>query len=197
MEKKELTINEKLIKAINDCKTPKKTATMKYGNVNHEYAPLSEVIQVVKQSLAKQGLCLLQGITSKTIGDIPTYELLTRVSDGIDIVTLDSRPINFTGTPQQLGSIETYYRRYALNSVFSLGGEVDLDGNSHEMPFQDKDLINELRTTYITAIKSGVDKTELDEIRKSFGKDVNNLNNEELTYIINVYKESIKSAKGV
>lgn len=115
--KKELNIMSKMIAAMEEMKNPTKdTSAYKY-----KYATLDQVLSIVKPALFKQKLMLLQRVER----DGEQYLLTTSVADENEIVNLDMRPITFSGDAQRDGSLETYYRRYSLMTVFGLAGEDD------------------------------------------------------------------------
>lgn len=115
--KKELNIMSKMINAMEEMKNPTKdTNAYKY-----KYATLDQVLSIVKPALFKNKLMLLQRVER----DGEQYLLTTSVADENEIMNLDMRPITFSGDAQRDGSLETYYRRYSLMTVFGLAGEDD------------------------------------------------------------------------
>lgn len=189
-------IEKKLCDAMAEMKTPPKTATVSYGKTKFAYAPLEAVMKEVKTCLAKHGLTLTQKSSLVTTEKGDTFFVLrTIVTDGKDVLVIDERPLSYAGKPQEIGSVETYYKRYALNTAFALAGEADMDGNvsddvatsEEQQPKNLEDKINQLRQLYATCQKAGASKQELDGILNSFGKPVDQLNEEELTGLIALY----------
>lgn len=90
---------------------------------NYKYETLDQVLGIIQPALMSHGLFAQQGID----GEEGEYCLSTAVCDteGGERLTLDRRPVVFTGDPQKDGSSETYARRYALKTVFGLCGEDD------------------------------------------------------------------------
>ncbi len=87
------------------------------------FASLAAVLGVVRPALAAQGLRL-----SQTVED---GRMLTRVhGPGGESAELCALPCALGGTPQQVGSAVTYFRRYSLLMAFGLVGEPDDDGEA-------------------------------------------------------------------
>lgn len=123
------TIREKLIAAQADMANPVKSKAVKAGARSYNYEVLSDVLEIVTDALHAHGLGLIQGVYPAANG----YELCTGITDGQETLILDHRPLDFPADPQVAGSKETYARRYALKTAFSLAG-VDDDGEAaHQM----------------------------------------------------------------
>lgn len=121
--KAELNLEAKLLKAMHAMQNPKKD-TEAY---NYKYATLDQVLDIVKPALKDQGLALSQ--QSKFHEQTNSFCLFTNVFDGEDIRVLDIRPLHDGTNAQNVGSWETYMRRYALLTVFGLAAEDD-DGKA-------------------------------------------------------------------
>jgi len=118
MTSTEMTIRGRFIAACKQMKNPTKdTNAYKY-----KYATLDQVVGIVKPALFAQDLALMQRV-EHIEGDF--YLLRTGICDEHEILDLDERPIVFCGDAQKDGSLETYYRRYSLMTVFGLAGEDD------------------------------------------------------------------------
>jgi len=141
----ETTIREKLIAAQADMANPVKSKAVKAGARSYNYEVLSDVLEIVTDALHAHGLGLIQGVKpcitdhqgttldGAFIGTVIGWWLQTKVSDGKEELTLDTRPLDFPADPQVAGSKETYARRYALKTAFGLAG-VDDDGEAaHQM----------------------------------------------------------------
>lgn len=136
-----------LVKVINEMENPKNSADNKY--FNSKYAPLPDVLETVKPTLAKYGVTLLQV-------PVTSYEVLERkeVSKNgqvytnyseIAVIKLHTSILHESGakldfppfilkaggnTPQQVNSAITYARRYSALSILGIAGkEDDDDGN--------------------------------------------------------------------
>jgi hypothetical protein len=90
-----------------------------------KYADINAYIDVIKPALAKHGLSILQPLTH--IDGKPA--LNTTVMDGENIIIQSVMPLPEVADPQKMGSAITYFRRYALQSLFVLKAEDD-DANS-------------------------------------------------------------------
>lgn len=141
----ETTIREKLIAARADMANPVKTKAVKAGARSYNYEVLSDVLEIVTDALHAHGLGLIQGVkpcvqdhatlagAEVEVGTVIGWWLQTKVTDGKEELTLDTRPLDFPADPQVAGSKETYARRYALKTAFGLAG-VDDDGEAaHQM----------------------------------------------------------------
>jgi len=85
------------------------------------YADINDYLEVVKPILTKHGFILLQPISGTNLKTV-----LIDAESGEKLETEATLPIN--PDPQKQGSIITYFRRYAIQSLFALQAEDD-DGN--------------------------------------------------------------------
>src|SRR5699024_8592687 len=135
MSLKNSNIASGLVKAINNVENPKKKeATDEFGNT-FSYAPLDEVVKVVKKAVEPYGMAVVQPFTTG-------YQILPNGFE-IGVMTvrteiihesgevLEFDPVTFKSngnTAQMMGSANTYARRYSLMSIFGIAGEEDDDG---------------------------------------------------------------------
>lgn len=97
-----------------------------------KYAPLDDVLNLVRPILAKNGLAFSQSPVSKEGAAallVGVEGLLTHSSGQ----WVEYEPFYFPvpkGTAQDAGSCITYARRYQLTAVFDIAGDNDDDGNS-------------------------------------------------------------------
>ena len=93
-----------------------------------KYVDINGILAVLKPILNKHGLVLTQAFRT-SIGADGKNRLETAITDAESGEQLDSY-VNLPDTtdPQKFGSAVTYYRRYALQSLFALEAEDD-DGN--------------------------------------------------------------------
>lgn len=137
-----------LVKVINELKNPKNTAHNPY--FDSRYTPLPDVLELVKPTLAKYGIAVLQ------VPQEPKYvkQMVTQrdkkgntfqVEEEVAIVSLRNSIIHESGakldfplftakansnTPQSIASTLTYLRRYSLTTILGIAGkEEDDDGN--------------------------------------------------------------------
>lgn len=100
------------------------------------YADLSSVIAAIKEPLAKHGLSVVQ-LTG--IGVSGHATLYTQISHTSGQWMRGEIPLNAKDPldPQKMGSVITYFRRYALQAALCVSAEDD-DGDSASAPKQQK-----------------------------------------------------------
>ena len=136
----ELTLRGKLVKAMGEMQNPTKSKTAevptKKGTYTYNYESLDQVLEAIRPALTNNGIGLTQGLKYDAISD--KYILETIVFDERESMTLDTRPMRSYDRAQEMGSWETYMRRYALRAAFGLTGEDD-DGAaaSNAKPYGD------------------------------------------------------------
>lgn len=86
-----------------------------------KYAPLDVVLEALAPGLHAAGLALMQPFD----GDV----MYTIVACGESSMTIES-PLPPWDTPQQLGSLLTYLRRYQIKGLFGVADSEDDDGNA-------------------------------------------------------------------
>ena len=86
-----------------------------------KYAPLDGVIAALEPGLNAAGICLSQPFD----GDV----LYTIVACGDSSMTVET-PLPSWSTPQDLGSLLTYLRRYQIKGIFGVADSEDDDGNA-------------------------------------------------------------------
>lgn len=117
-----------------------KVSTRNGGTYNFKYAPLDTVIDTVKPIYAKHGLSVTQLLSVNGIETLVVHEsgeffgstfpideyLYKRVKEVVDgKVVYDREPIS----PQEIGSLVTYLKRYAYGAINHLALDDDDDGN--------------------------------------------------------------------
>ena len=120
---------EALAKFQAEVKNPPNTKVNPY--YKSKYAPLDEVLNTVRPVLGKYGLSFFQNQVTDDNGRVGVITLLMHSSGEF----LESDAIYATpekNTPQGLGSVSTYLRRYQLSSVLGIASEDDDDGNADE-----------------------------------------------------------------
>lgn len=99
---------------------------------NTKYATLASVINCVRGPLNEEGLFMW----NETVREDGMPFVVTKVTDGTEVVELGMVE-HFPATdPQKNGSALTYSKRYSICAAFGIVGEEDDDGNtvSQEQP---------------------------------------------------------------
>jgi len=91
------------------------------GKYQFSYAPLDVVLEALAPGLQAAGLALMQPFD----GDV----MYTIVACGESSMTIET-PLPSWTTPQELGSLLTYLRRYQIKGVFGVADSEDDDGNA-------------------------------------------------------------------
>lgn len=107
---------------------PANTATNPF--FKSKYAPLSDILSLVRPILGKYGLSIIQD-PSTTGGDVTIRTTLLHLSGEY----IESEPLTLKMekvTAQGAGSAITYARRYAISAILGLSSEDDDDGNNAE-----------------------------------------------------------------
>ena len=98
-----------------------------------KYADINSVLSELRPLLNKHGVVVLQPLESSGTTDAPYIKTL--VIDSESDETIDTAtPLPHQSDPQKAGAAITYFRRYALTSMFLLESEEDDDGNSAAQP---------------------------------------------------------------
>jgi hypothetical protein len=117
-----------LAKFQGEVKNPNNTAVNPF--LKNKYAPLNEILNVIRPILSKNGLSVVQD-SSVQDGKVVVTTYLFHISGE----WIESSPLTLTPeklTPQGIGSVITYGRRYALSALLGISSEDDDDGNSQE-----------------------------------------------------------------
>jgi len=96
-----------------------------------KYAPLGDVLDLIRPVLADNSLAIIQYPSSEDGKTISVHTMLTHESGeyiDFDPLTLTAEKI----TPQGAGAAITYGRRYSVSGIFNIASEDDDDGNSLE-----------------------------------------------------------------
>lgn len=97
--------------------------------LKNKYATLDNIVDAVRPLLAEHGLSIIQVPTDAESGSIAmTTILLHESGEWLESGTLIMKPVK--QTPQEIGSVLTYARRYQLSAFLSLNTGEDDDGNS-------------------------------------------------------------------
>jgi hypothetical protein len=118
-------ITKALVKVQEKIQNP--TTTAKNPFFKSKYAPLDEILAMVRPILAENGLVVLQEASGD--GSFATISTILMHDSGeyLKTAALTLKPVKTD--PQGIGSAITYGRRYALLSILGLAGEPDDDAN--------------------------------------------------------------------
>ena len=108
-----------------EVQNPKNTANNPY--FNSKYAPLQEVLNIVRPLLTKHGLAIIQSPSGDGKNVSITTILAHESGEWIEFDPLTLTPEKTT--PQGIGSAITYGRRYSLSAALGIASEDDDDGN--------------------------------------------------------------------
>ncbi len=107
------------------------------GSVNpfykSKYADINDVLEAVMPSLTSNGLCLMQFPGWDAASDMATMTTVLAHTTGARMISIASCPVPRpdVGSPQDLGKIITYMRRYCCVSALAIPQDDD-DGNASE-----------------------------------------------------------------
>jgi hypothetical protein len=98
-----------------------------------KYAPLPEILNLVRPLLSKQGLALIQDTGTCEDGNVYVKTILFHTSgeslESGKLVLKPEKDKHGKETPQKLGSAITYGRRYQLATFLGISSEDDDDAN--------------------------------------------------------------------
>lgn len=165
----------------------------KVGTFSYRYAPLDEILSLVRPILSKYELSIVQiPIMSEGMVGVTTT-LLHNSGEWIEtepiLLKLDKQ------SAQGAGSAITYARRYAISSILGISSEDDNDANSIE-PDKNKKANNhgnlsekQIKRLYAIAYSVEVDaNTVKDQVKRKYNKDVSELSKEEYDNVCNGYE---------
>lgn len=129
-------ITENIFRALNEVTkeitNPKNSKTVAVvtpkGKFAYKYAPLSEVLELVRPLLSANGLSIMQELYSVD-NKVGVSTLITHTS-GEWLETEPFYLITEKDTAQGAGSGITYARRYALSAILGISSEDDDDGKA-------------------------------------------------------------------
>lgn len=113
---------DKILKIQSEIGALSKTETNPF--FKSKYFDINSLIAQLQPLLEKYGITVIQPLSE--IGGKPGLD--TKVYDGDEQIVFSTIPLPDFQDPQKMGSAITYYRRYALQSLFLLQAEDD-DGN--------------------------------------------------------------------
>jgi hypothetical protein len=106
-----------------------KTATVKNekASYSYKYADLSDVLDATVDPLAENGLVLTQWPGTNATGKPMVETLLLHESGEFICGAMDLPAMGDRATPQQLGSLITYIRRYCACGALGIASQLDDD----------------------------------------------------------------------
>lgn len=182
-----------LAKFQGEVKNPSNTATNPY--FKSKYAPLNDVLNLVRPLLSKNGLSVVQAPSGDGENIVVTTTLIHESGEWIESSPLVLKADK--ATAQGAGSAITYARRYALSAVLGISSEDDDDGNHAESKEpkesnkQDKANLtdSQIKRLYTIANKAGYNSdTVKTHVKNRFNKEVKELNKEEYDIVCNGYE---------
>lgn len=145
----------------------RRTKTAKFktksgGEVEYKYAELSDVIDMVREPLAKNGLAFFQRVVpADHEGRFQVETVLCHEAGGYinayhPMFTTESPLLS---TMQRLGVAETFARRYSLQMILGIATEEDIDDNERREPVRDN--VPEVGPRAAAAVKKTKEAREL------------------------------------
>ena len=122
---------EAIVRALGALDDIARTQTADTGTYSYRYADLGTIMSAVRPALAEHGLAVVQLVA--TVDDRLLVSTQLRHTSG---QTLDSPQLGMRlpQTPQQLGSLITYLRRYSVLALLGLATEDDDGAAAATMP---------------------------------------------------------------
>jgi hypothetical protein len=122
-----------LVKAQSEFPTIERSKTVSVttktgGKYTFDYAPLDAIVRAVSGPLTANGLAFSQLLTH--VGGQLALRTVLLHSSGEKLEGTCPLPLNGESTPQEIGSLVTYMRRYALVALLGIATEEDDDGNT-------------------------------------------------------------------
>lgn len=114
---------EKIFQVQQEISSVKKGQTNPF--FNSKYFDINELLRQLKPVLTKHNLLLIQPLTNVNGQEAIMTQIIDK--DTAEMIT-EATVLPQLQDPQKMGSAITYYRRYALQSLFALEAEDD-DGN--------------------------------------------------------------------
>lgn len=149
--------------------------TASTGSYSYSYADINSILRMLKPALAEHGLAIAQPI----VPDGERQQVTTQIINSQDgeTITFPGPSFPIKQDPQAQGSAITYFRRYALVSLFALGAHDDDGAQASRVaktPEQRTDAEAQMRE--LIATFDGDDRREfIDAFREEFGSGLTDL----------------------
>lgn len=196
-----IELSKSLAKFQGEVANPKNTATNPF--FKSKYAPLDEVLNVVRPVLSKHGLSIIQAPSSEGEHVSITTTLLHESGEWIEFAPLSLKTDK--NTAQGAGSAITYARRYAVSAILGIASEEDDDGNiaepqkeSPETNTSNTKSISEgqIKRLYAIGYSAGVDANTIKEqVKTKLKKEISDLTRQEYDAVVAGY-EKLKESRG-
>jgi len=121
-------LNEALAKAQGAFPAIPRSKTVSTKAYKYSYASLDQILGKCRKALAENGLSIVQLLESNGSGP----QLRTELRHAGGAVVGSSYPFVAPDSPQALGSLLTYLRRYAITALLGIATEEDDDGQAAE-----------------------------------------------------------------
>jgi len=124
----EAALSTALAKAQGEFPPIPRTAEVKTASYSFRYAPLDAILGAVRPVLSQNGLALVQ-LLDRDLDGRPMLRTELRHAEGAQIGAGFPLP-KIPDTPQQLGSLLTYLRRYAIVAILGIAPDEDDDAQT-------------------------------------------------------------------
>jgi hypothetical protein len=117
-----------LLKVQEEIKNPENSANNPFAK--SKYAPLNEILNMVRPLFNKNGLILIQNTGTTTEGAYVQTVIAHKDGEVLEFDKLCLKDARMSNPVQAMGSAITYGRRYQLTSILGIAGEEDTDGET-------------------------------------------------------------------
>lgn len=188
---KELAIA--LSKFQGEIKNPGNTAENPY--FKSKYAPLNDVLNLVRPILSKNGLSVVQAPSGDGESIVVTTTLLHESGEWIEFNPLVLKTDK--ATAQGTGSAITYARRYAISAILGISSEDDDDGNIAEPQKENTTKVQmtgkltdkQIARLYAISNAAGVTPEQVKEkIKSQLNKEVSEMTKDEYDKVCKYYE---------
>lgn len=142
----------------------------------YKYADLADVLDSTAGPLADEGLILIQPPVNGSSGRASVFTMLMHTSGQFIAGSLDLPSLGEKATPQQFGSLVTYWRRYSACSFLGITSQFDDDdGKAASIARQAETMDASKLADFLAAIEAAEDddglKAVYQKAEKAAGKD--------------------------
>lgn len=145
-----------------------KVATVKSETKNTEYryryADLADVLDSTAPHLADNGIILLQPPVTTAKGKTAIQNYLAHKSGQFISALVELPPLGDRATPQQLGSLITYLRRYSACALLGISSQFDDDDGKAASTDRGERMDPKKLADFLAAIEAASDDDQLKDI---------------------------------